>query len=151
MGGMNQTRMYYWLQSMLTFLVHLMASIRCTRSFSPHSCPLCLTIISKGAGTVLSPLSATYFAQVPHWSFHFLICLEHLFDDRVSVETPRRSVCHEAYGVDAELDLLPACLAEIGITDTKKGTSEQSPLRQILGLRDCTSSLRLFSFMSAQK
>lgn len=61
---------------------------------------------------------------------------QHVFDDRIPVEMPRRSVWHEVCGVDVELDPLLACLAEIGIIDTEKRTSEQSPFGQILGLRD---------------
>ena len=47
--------------------------------FFSRSCPLCFTSGSIGAGALLSPLSATYFAQVSHWSYHYLVCFSIAF------------------------------------------------------------------------
>ncbi|KAG8216750.1 hypothetical protein J3R82DRAFT_6965 [Butyriboletus roseoflavus] len=67
---------------------------------------------------------ATYFAQGPHWSHHFLICLGIALLNSIYLTTVFRLKHQEE------------CLAEIGITDTEKGTSKQNPVRQILALKD---------------
>ncbi|KIJ59387.1 hypothetical protein HYDPIDRAFT_33252 [Hydnomerulius pinastri MD-312] len=83
-----------------------------------------LLMATYGAGALLSPLSATYFVQTPHWSYHYLTCLGVAVLNSIFLITVFRFKHQEE------------CLAQIGITDTEKGTSERSPFRQIFALKD---------------
>ncbi|KAG6377549.1 major facilitator superfamily domain-containing protein [Boletus reticuloceps] len=77
-----------------------------------------------GVGALLSPLSATYFAQVPHWSYHYLTCLGMAVLNTIILTGVFRLRPQEE------------CLVEIGIMDTENGTSTESQFRQIMALKD---------------
>ncbi|KAG1748273.1 MFS general substrate transporter [Suillus paluster] len=77
-----------------------------------------------GAGALSSPLVATQFAQLPHWSFHYLCSLGIAFITTVSLIV--------VFGLKTQDE----CLAQIGQPAGEKGTSESSQFKQILGLRE---------------
>ncbi|KAG1901123.1 MFS general substrate transporter [Suillus fuscotomentosus] len=76
------------------------------------------------AGALSSPLAATQFAQLPHWSFHYLCSLGIAFMNTVFLIA--------VFGLKAQDE----CLAQIGQPAGEKGTSEQSQFSQILRLRE---------------
>ncbi|KAG2124448.1 MFS general substrate transporter [Suillus clintonianus] len=76
------------------------------------------------AGALSSPLVATQFAQLPHWSFHFLCSLGVAFINLVSLIA--------VFGLKTQDE----CLAQIGQPAGEKGTSEKSQFNQILRLRE---------------
>ncbi|KAL0960048.1 hypothetical protein HGRIS_011696 [Hohenbuehelia grisea] len=76
-----------------------------------------------GAGAFAAPLAATQFAQLPHWSFHYLVSLGIAVSNTLLLIAVFR------------LKTQDECLAEIGIEPGEKGTSEHSQFRQILGLK----------------
>ncbi|KAG1876342.1 major facilitator superfamily domain-containing protein [Suillus subluteus] len=67
-----------------------------------------------GAGALSSPLVATQFAQLPHWSFHYLCSLGIAFINTV----------------------LSIVVFGLKTQDGEKGTSEKSQFNQILRLRE---------------
>ncbi|KAG2050038.1 MFS general substrate transporter [Suillus hirtellus] len=77
-----------------------------------------------GAGALSSPLVATQFAQLPHWSFHYLCSLGVAFINIVSLIA--------VFGLKTQDE----CLAQIGQPPGEKGTSEKSQFSQILRLRE---------------
>ncbi|KAH7910277.1 MFS general substrate transporter [Hygrophoropsis aurantiaca] len=77
-----------------------------------------------GAGALSSPLVATQFAQLPHWSFHYLCSL--------GVASLNTLLLIAVFGLKGQDE----CLAQIGQEPGEKGTSENSQFRQILGLKD---------------
>ncbi|KAG1798087.1 MFS general substrate transporter [Suillus plorans] len=76
------------------------------------------------AGALSSPLAATQFAQLPHWSFHYLCSLGIAFINTVLLIT--------VFGLKTQDE----CLAQIGQPAGEKGTSEKSQFSQILRLRE---------------
>ncbi|KAF8439080.1 major facilitator superfamily domain-containing protein [Boletus edulis BED1] len=92
-----------------------------------------------GVGALLSPLSATYFAQVPHWSYHYLTCLGMAVLNTIFLTGVFRLRPQEE------------CLVEIGIMDTEKGTSTESQFRQIMALKDVhLLALFIFCYVGAE-
>ncbi|KAG2032525.1 major facilitator superfamily domain-containing protein, partial [Suillus americanus] len=77
-----------------------------------------------GAGALSSPLVATQFAQLPHWSFHYLCSLGIAFVNTVLLIV--------VFGLKTQDE----CLAQIGQPAGEKGTSEKSQFNQILRLRE---------------
>ncbi|KAG2357354.1 MFS general substrate transporter [Suillus spraguei] len=77
-----------------------------------------------GAGALSSPLVATQFAQLPHWSFHYLCSLGVAFVNTVMLIAVFR------------LKTQDECLAQIGQQAGEKGTSEKSQFSQIIRLRE---------------
>ncbi|KAJ4491257.1 major facilitator superfamily domain-containing protein [Lentinula edodes] len=76
-----------------------------------------------GAGALCAPLVATQFAQMEHWSFHYLVSL--------SVATINTIVQIAVFRFKTQDD----CLVEIGQEPGEKGTSEHSHFRQIMSLK----------------
>ncbi|KAF9077556.1 major facilitator superfamily domain-containing protein [Rhodocollybia butyracea] len=76
-----------------------------------------------GAGALCAPLVATQFAQMKHWSYHYLVSL--------SVATINTIVQIAVFRFKNQDD----CLAQIGVEPGEKGTSEKSHFRQILSLK----------------
>jgi len=74
-----------------------------------------------GFGAVCSPLVATQFAQVHHWSFHFLCSLGIALVNNVILLLVFRGKTQDE------------CLQKIGQEAGEQGTSEQNKYRQILG------------------
>ncbi|KAI3602528.1 hypothetical protein WG66_009312 [Moniliophthora roreri] len=95
-----------------------------------------------GVGALCAPLVATQFAQLEHWSFHFLFSLGFAVinvaalvltfrfksQDGIQYSSPSARVLTDPLWID--------CLAEIGQQPGEKGTSEHSSFRQILGQRN---------------
>ncbi|KAF8843925.1 MFS general substrate transporter [Paxillus ammoniavirescens] len=77
-----------------------------------------------GAGALSSPLVATQFAQLPHWSFHYLVSL--------GVAVINAILLILVFGLKSQDD----CLAQIGQPRGEQNTSEHSQFRQIFGLKD---------------
>lgn len=77
-----------------------------------------------GAGALSSPLVATQFAQLPHWSFHYLCSLGVAFINTVLLIA--------VFGLKTQDE----CLAQIGQPAGEKGTSEKSQFSQIFRLRE---------------
>ncbi|KAJ7572557.1 MFS general substrate transporter [Mycena floridula] len=78
---------------------------------------------SYGAGALASPLVATQFAQIKHWSFHYLVSL--------GIATSNTILLWAVFRLRTQDE----CLADIGQAAGEKGTSERSPFRQIMGLK----------------
>ncbi|KAF7326923.1 MFS domain-containing protein [Mycena venus] len=78
---------------------------------------------SYGAGALTSPLVATQFAQMQHWSFHYLISLGLAISNAIALTLVFR------------FRTLDECLTRIGQAVAEKSTSEHSNFRQILSLR----------------
>ncbi|TFY77871.1 hypothetical protein EWM64_g6140 [Hericium alpestre] len=76
-----------------------------------------------GLGALASPLVATQFAQVPHWSFHYLVSLGIAFSNAVFLASVFRFQTQDA------------CFAEIGLPPAEQGTSEESKYSQIFRLK----------------
>ncbi|KIJ59386.1 hypothetical protein HYDPIDRAFT_100851 [Hydnomerulius pinastri MD-312] len=79
---------------------------------------------TSGAGALSSPLVATQFAQLPHWSFHYLCSL--------GVAVLNTILLIVVFGLKKQDD----CLAQIGQPAGEEGTSEKSQFKQIFGLKD---------------
>ncbi|ESK97816.1 hypothetical protein Moror_17245 [Moniliophthora roreri MCA 2997] len=77
-----------------------------------------------GVGALCAPLVATQFAQLEHWSFHFLFSLGFAVINVAALVLTFRFKSQDD------------CLAEIGQQPGEKGTSEHSSFRQILGQRN---------------
>jgi len=73
-----------------------------------------------GVGALCSPLVATQFAQLPHWSFHYLVSLGLAILNLIVVL------------VVFKLKTLDECLAEIGQPSVPKSTSQDSTFSQIM-------------------
>ncbi|KAG6377546.1 major facilitator superfamily domain-containing protein [Boletus reticuloceps] len=78
----------------------------------------------QGAGALSSPLVATQFAQLPHWSFHYLTLLGIALINTVLLVAVFR------------LKRQDECLAEIGYPAGEQSESENSHFRQIFALKD---------------
>ncbi|KAJ7185631.1 MFS general substrate transporter [Mycena filopes] len=78
---------------------------------------------SYGAGALASPLVATQFAQLDHWSFHYLASLGMAVINVIVLTLTFR------------FRLLDESLALIGQAPGDKSTSDRSNFRQILSLR----------------
>ncbi|KAF9077560.1 major facilitator superfamily domain-containing protein [Rhodocollybia butyracea] len=76
-----------------------------------------------GAGALCAPLVATQFAQMKHWSYHYLVSL--------AIATINTIVLLAVFRFKNQDD----CLAQIGVEPGEKGTSEKSHFRQILSLK----------------
>ncbi|KIJ05092.1 Drug:H+ antiporter-1 family protein, partial [Paxillus involutus ATCC 200175] len=77
-----------------------------------------------GAGALSSPLVATQFAQLPHWSFHYLVSL--------GIAVINTILLILVFGLKNQDD----CLAQIGHPRGEQNTSEHSQFRQIFRLKD---------------
>ncbi|KAJ7512743.1 major facilitator superfamily domain-containing protein [Mycena galericulata] len=78
---------------------------------------------SYGAGALSSPLVATQFAQMRHWSFHYLISLGLAITNTVVLTLTFR------------FRTLDECLVRIGEPAGEKSPSDHSNFRQILSLK----------------
>ncbi|KAG1823601.1 MFS general substrate transporter [Suillus subaureus] len=87
-------------------------------------CDGCSYLHFLGAGALSSPLVATQFAQLPHWSFHYLCSLGIAIINTVLLVAVFR------------LKTQDECLAQSGQPVGEKGTSEKSQFNQILRLRE---------------
>ncbi|KAK0489623.1 major facilitator superfamily domain-containing protein [Armillaria luteobubalina] len=76
-----------------------------------------------GVGALCSPLVATQFAYLPHWSFHYLASFGVALTNTIFLLAVFR------------LKTQDDCLAEIGYPPREKGDNEQSAFRQILTLK----------------
>ncbi|KAJ7683015.1 major facilitator superfamily domain-containing protein [Mycena rosella] len=76
-----------------------------------------------GAGALAAPLVATQFAQLHHWSFHYLVSLGIAISNVVLLTFVFR------------LKTQDECLVTIGEAPGETGTSEHSTFRQILSLK----------------
>ncbi|KAL4079401.1 MFS general substrate transporter [Scleroderma citrinum] len=76
-----------------------------------------------GAGALSSPLISTQFAQLPHWSFHYLTSLGVVLLNTVVLIAVFR------------LKTQDECLTQIGLPPGEKGTSESSQIRQVFSLK----------------
>ncbi|KAH7886845.1 MFS general substrate transporter [Phlebopus sp. FC_14] len=77
----------------------------------------------QGAGALSSPLVATQFAQLPHWSFHYLVSLGVAILNTIFLVAVFR------------LKSQDECLAEIGQPVDEKDVNESSQFQQILRLK----------------
>ncbi|KAJ7591682.1 MFS general substrate transporter [Mycena floridula] len=68
---------------------------------------------------------ATQFAQIKHWSFHYLVSL--------GIATSNTILLWAVFRLRTQDE----CLADIGQAAGEKGTSERSPFRQIMGPESC--------------
>jgi len=76
-----------------------------------------------GAGAFASPLVATQFSQMTHWSFHYLTTL--------GIAVANTIMLVAVFGMKDQ----DYCLAQIGQPAGEKGTSQDSSFKQILGLK----------------
>ncbi|KAJ7350910.1 major facilitator superfamily domain-containing protein [Mycena albidolilacea] len=76
-----------------------------------------------GAGALVSPLVATQFAQLRHWSFHYLTSLGVAVLNIIFLSVVFRAKTQDE------------CLAQIGQEAGEKGESEKSHFRQILSIK----------------
>ncbi|KAJ7165532.1 major facilitator superfamily domain-containing protein [Mycena crocata] len=87
-----------------------------------------------GAGALVAPLVSTQFAQLQHWSFHYLVSL-----GVTGLNTAFLAVVFRARTQDE-------CLARIGQVGGETGTSERSHFRQIISIK-AVHLLALFLFV----
>ncbi|KAJ7478671.1 major facilitator superfamily domain-containing protein [Mycena galericulata] len=87
-----------------------------------------------GAGALVAPLVSTQFAQLQHWSFHYLVSL-----GITALNTIFLALVFRAKTQDD-------CLARIGQATGEKGSSEESHLRQIISIK-AVHLLALFLFV----
>ncbi|KAF9456410.1 major facilitator superfamily domain-containing protein [Collybia nuda] len=73
-----------------------------------------------GAGALCSPLAATQFAQMRHWSFHYLISLGIAISNSIVLTTVFQFKTQDE------------CLEQIGQAATEQGTSLEGKFKQIL-------------------
>ena len=98
-------------------------------------------IFVLGAGALSSPLVATQFAQLPHWSFHYLCSLGVAFINTVlliavfGLKTQDGMISTHIIN-EKMVKLLTECLAQIGQPAGEKGTNESSQFNQIFRLRE---------------
>lgn len=76
-----------------------------------------------GAGAFAGPLISTQFAQIHHWSFHYLVSVGIAISNTVSLST--------VFGFKTQDE----CLERIGQEAVEKGTSERSSFNQILRMK----------------
>ncbi|KAJ6595845.1 major facilitator superfamily domain-containing protein [Mycena vulgaris] len=76
-----------------------------------------------GAGALASPLVATQFSQLHHWSFHYLVSLGLAISNTIVLIVVFRFKTQDE------------CLASVGEAAGETGTSEHSTFRQILSLK----------------
>ncbi|KAJ7921499.1 major facilitator superfamily domain-containing protein [Mycena leptocephala] len=76
-----------------------------------------------GAGALVAPLVSTQFAQMRHWSFHYLVSL-----GVTALNTIFLGLVFRAKTQDE-------CLAQIGQETGDKGQSEESHFRQIISIK----------------
>ncbi|KAJ6627844.1 major facilitator superfamily domain-containing protein [Mycena sp. CBHHK59/15] len=76
-----------------------------------------------GLGALSSPLVATQFAQLQHWSYHYLVSLGFAVANTVFLTSVFR------------LRTQDDCLTRIGEAAGERGTSDHSAFRQILSLK----------------
>ncbi|KAG2156825.1 MFS general substrate transporter [Suillus bovinus] len=93
-----------------------------------------------GAGALSSPLVATQFAQLPHWSFHYLCSLGIALINTVSLIVVFRLKTQDGmastYIIEKMVEHFTECLAQIGQPAGAKGTDEKSQFSQIFRLRE---------------
>ncbi|KAJ7185841.1 MFS general substrate transporter [Mycena filopes] len=87
-----------------------------------------------GAGIFAAPLVSTQFAQLEHWSFHYLVSLGLTLSNILILFLVFRGKTQDE------------CLAQLGQPEVTKGTSEQSHMRQVLSIK-ALHILALFLFM----
>ncbi|KAJ7288980.1 MFS general substrate transporter [Mycena rebaudengoi] len=76
-----------------------------------------------GAGALVAPLVSTQFAQLHHWSFHYIVSV-----GITAFNTVFLTMVFRAKSQDD-------CLAQIGQAQGEKGKSEESHLRQIISIK----------------
>lgn len=82
-----------------------------------------LLISVPGAGALCSPLVSTQFAQLPHWSFHYLTSWGVAFLNIILLIAVFR------------LKTQDECLAQIGLPPAEQGDIETSQFRQVFSLK----------------
>lgn len=82
-----------------------------------------LLISVPGAGALCSPIVATQFAQLPHWSFHYLTSCGVAFLNLILLIAVFR------------LKTQDECLAQIGLPPAEEGDTETSQFRQVFSLK----------------
>ncbi|KAJ6545331.1 major facilitator superfamily domain-containing protein [Mycena capillaripes] len=87
---------------------------------------------SYGAGALSSPLVATQFAQMHHWSFHYLVSLGLAVSNVIILTSTFRFRSQDE------------CLELIGEAVVEKSTSDRSNFRQIL----CLKSVHILAFFT---
>ncbi|KAF7360332.1 MFS domain-containing protein [Mycena venus] len=100
-----------------------------------------------GAGALVSPIVATQFSQLRHWSFHYLASLGVAISNALVLAFVFRfkSQDGEAHTVEActiAHDVSKECLATVGEAAGETSTSEHSTFRQILS----TKTVHLLAF-----
>ncbi|KAJ7646022.1 major facilitator superfamily domain-containing protein [Mycena polygramma] len=87
-----------------------------------------------GAGALVAPLVSTQFAQLRHWSFHYLVSLGVTILNTILLGLVFRAKTQDE------------CLAQIGQAPEEKGESEESHFRQIISIK-AVHLLALFLFV----
>ncbi|KAJ7032040.1 MFS general substrate transporter [Mycena alexandri] len=87
-----------------------------------------------GAGIFAAPLVSTQFAQLQHWSFHYLVSLGLTLSNMGILFVVFRGKTQDE------------CLAQLGQAEVTKGSSEKSHMRQVLSIK-ALHVLALFLFM----
>ncbi|KAG1716833.1 hypothetical protein ID866_355 [Astraeus odoratus] len=97
---------------------------------------------APGAGALSSPLVATQFAQLPRWSFHYLVslgiaCLNTVLLIAVfRLKTQDGKILGSAcFFRDAIFIFVEECLSKIGLPPGETNTSEGNKFRQVLSLK----------------
>ncbi|KAJ6487637.1 MFS general substrate transporter [Mycena sanguinolenta] len=93
-----------------------------------------LTCTRIGAGALSSPLLATQFAQMKHWSFHYLVSLGLAVYNVIMLTLIFRGRTHDE------------CLSLIGEAPGEKTISDRSSFREILSLKS-VHIMALFAFV----
>jgi hypothetical protein len=94
-----------------------------------------------GAGALASPLVATQFAQLPRWSFHYLVSLVIASSNTAFLIAIFRFKNQEGAAScylsphPQPISTLTECLTQIGQAAGEPGTSENGKMRQILSLK----------------
>ncbi|KAF9074976.1 major facilitator superfamily domain-containing protein [Rhodocollybia butyracea] len=78
---------------------------------------------SYGAGALVSPLVATQFSVMRHWSFHYLVAL--------GIVTVNAVMTSAIFRLQSQQD----CRASIGLERIERDASEHSPFKRIMSLR----------------
>ncbi|KAG9313550.1 MFS general substrate transporter [Chiua virens] len=96
----------------------------------------------RRAGALSSPLAATQFAQLPHWSFHYLVSLGIASINTVLLIVVFRLKSQDGAFIDHPTPRMrrslvrQECLTQIGQPAGERGENENSHFRQILSLKD---------------
>ncbi|KAK7044877.1 MFS domain-containing protein [Favolaschia claudopus] len=93
-----------------------------------------LVQVAYGAGIFASPLVSTQFAQLEHWSFHYLVSLGLTLSNMLILFVVFRGKTQDE------------CLAKLGQAAVDKGTSSESHMRQVLTMKSL-HLLALFLFV----